>query len=202
MSSSRGIYVHQDNETRAKRVLNDHYVTPRRQAACFVQPNAHCPVCGARVYYYQNEYGSRVFFDDLGGDWPKHPCTDKRPPFRGPAATRVVPSDFVSARARGEIVTAALDAGIPLRGTVASDDWVLAQVTEVWLFAERKIVLANHLHFRGQQMTAFKCDDPDDIIDVDDIISIYRSSVSILDPVNFSKLVIAVEFWEPVPAGP
>ena len=39
-------------------------------------PNALCPVCGASVFYYQNRSGSRVFFDDLGWPWPKHPCTD------------------------------------------------------------------------------------------------------------------------------
>jgi len=33
-------------------------------------------VCGHLVFYYQNEFGSRVFFDDLAPDWPKHPCTD------------------------------------------------------------------------------------------------------------------------------
>lgn len=44
--------------------------------ASFVNPNANCPVCGASVFYYQNEHGSRVFFDELGPPWPKHPCTD------------------------------------------------------------------------------------------------------------------------------
>ena len=44
--------------------------------ARYVKPNATCPVCGADVYFYQNEYGSRVFFDELGPPWPKHPCTD------------------------------------------------------------------------------------------------------------------------------
>lgn len=48
----------------------------RSWSACFVAPNASCPVCSAKVYYYQNEYGSRVFFDELGWPWPKHPCTD------------------------------------------------------------------------------------------------------------------------------
>jgi len=46
-------------------------------------PNAACPVCGARVYFYQNEFGSRVFFDDLGPPWPKHPCTDNAPDIIG-----------------------------------------------------------------------------------------------------------------------
>ena len=50
----------------------------RRVTACFVTPNATCPVCGDRVFYYQNENGSRVFFDELGPPWPKHPCTDTR----------------------------------------------------------------------------------------------------------------------------
>jgi hypothetical protein len=40
-----------------------------------VQPNADCPVCGRPVFFYQNAFGSRVFFDELGPPWPKHPCT-------------------------------------------------------------------------------------------------------------------------------
>lgn len=42
----------------------------------WVNPTAHCPECGADVFFYSNEYGSRVYFDDLGPPWPKHPCTD------------------------------------------------------------------------------------------------------------------------------
>lgn len=42
----------------------------------YVNPNARCPVCGAEVYFYQSPYGGRVFFDELGPPWPKHPCTD------------------------------------------------------------------------------------------------------------------------------
>ncbi len=40
-------------------------------------PNARCPVCGELVFYYCNEYGSSVFFDELGPPWPKHPCTNR-----------------------------------------------------------------------------------------------------------------------------
>ncbi len=39
-------------------------------------PNAECPVCGQLVYFVQLENGGRVFFDELGPPWPKHPCTD------------------------------------------------------------------------------------------------------------------------------
>ena len=42
----------------------------------YVNPNARCPVCGESVYFYQSPNGGRVFFDELGPPWPKHPCTD------------------------------------------------------------------------------------------------------------------------------
>lgn len=48
----------------------------RTATASFVNPNAECPVCGAQVFFYRNEFGSQVYFDELGPPWPKHPCTD------------------------------------------------------------------------------------------------------------------------------
>lgn len=42
----------------------------------YVNPNATCPICGASVFFYQSPYGGRVFFDELGPPWPKHPCTN------------------------------------------------------------------------------------------------------------------------------
>lgn len=51
-------------------------------AARFITPNATCPECGADVFFYQNEHGSRVYFDDVGPPWPKHPCTDHPAPSR------------------------------------------------------------------------------------------------------------------------
>jgi hypothetical protein len=45
-----------------------------------VDPHAQCPVCGAAVFFYSNESGSRVYFDDLGPPWPKHPCMDTSSP--------------------------------------------------------------------------------------------------------------------------
>ena len=29
----------------------------------YVNPNAHCPVCGCPVYFYRSPYNGRVFFD-------------------------------------------------------------------------------------------------------------------------------------------
>lgn len=45
--------------------------------ARYINPNADCPVCGLPVFFYQNEHGSRVYFDELGPPWPKHLCTDQ-----------------------------------------------------------------------------------------------------------------------------
>lgn len=45
-------------------------------AASYVNPDAECPVCHQRVFFYRSPHGGRVFFDDLGWPWPKHPCTD------------------------------------------------------------------------------------------------------------------------------
>lgn len=42
----------------------------------YVNPNALCPICRERVFFYQSPYGGRVYFDELGPPWPKHPCTN------------------------------------------------------------------------------------------------------------------------------
>ena len=57
----------------AKATLADFGV--KSATACYVNPNANCPVCGEQVYFYSNDYGSRVYFDELGPPWPKHGCT-------------------------------------------------------------------------------------------------------------------------------
>ena len=42
----------------------------------WIDPSARCPICGAEIFFYSNDFGSRVYFDDLGWPWPKHPCMD------------------------------------------------------------------------------------------------------------------------------
>jgi hypothetical protein len=47
--------------------------------ASYVNTNARCPECGARVIFSRSPYDGRVFFDPpLGPPWPKHWCTDSR----------------------------------------------------------------------------------------------------------------------------
>lgn len=91
-----GFPVTQSPEQADKRTRPDHPVIIRphrmcnRQAASkpatrptrlprssgLVRPNAVCPAWGARVYFYSNEYGSRVYFGEVGPPWPKHSCTN------------------------------------------------------------------------------------------------------------------------------
>ena len=67
----------------------------------YINPNARCPVCGASVYFYQSPYGGRVFFDELGPPWPKHPCTDNP----------IVRHHFSSADGRARILAAVAKLG-------------------------------------------------------------------------------------------
>ena len=57
----------------------------------YVNPNAHCPVCGRSVFFYRSPYGGRAFFDDLGWPSPKHGCTDNRGEPRRAARNSMVP---------------------------------------------------------------------------------------------------------------
>lgn len=60
------------------------------QSTRLVRPNAVCPACGAQVNFYSNEHGSRVYFDEVGPPWPRHPCTDNYRPdtSSGPSSSR------------------------------------------------------------------------------------------------------------------
>jgi len=60
----------------------------RTTVASYVNPNAHCPVCGAEVFFYRSPYNGRVYFDELGWPWPKHGCTDTSSVPRGAAPRR------------------------------------------------------------------------------------------------------------------
>ncbi len=42
----------------------------------YTVPNASCPRCLARVFFYRSPFGGSVYFDELGPPWPKHPCMD------------------------------------------------------------------------------------------------------------------------------
>jgi hypothetical protein len=58
--------------------LNLKWISKQVYHPCYINPNAKCPVCGVSVYFFQSQYGGKVFFDDLWPEWTKHPCTDNR----------------------------------------------------------------------------------------------------------------------------
>lgn len=52
----------------------------------FTRPT-RCETCDKECFYYENEFGSRVFFDELGPPWPKHDCIERqqkrpKPPYQ------------------------------------------------------------------------------------------------------------------------
>ena len=61
---------------RSRLLQSVHWPGTQARYESYVNPNARCPVCGASVFFYQSPYGGRVFFDEMGPPWPKHPCTD------------------------------------------------------------------------------------------------------------------------------
>jgi hypothetical protein len=67
------------------------------EAGHYTNPNASCPVCGVRVFFYQAPDGGRVFFDELGPPWPKHPCTDN--------SESVIGKRHISSKATSEVRT-------------------------------------------------------------------------------------------------
>lgn len=49
----------------------NHYNDPERKTY-----KCSCRYCARDVVYHQNEYGSRVFFEDFGKPWDKHYCRE------------------------------------------------------------------------------------------------------------------------------
>ncbi|MCU7550412.1 hypothetical protein OCK74_14925 [Chitinophagaceae bacterium LB-8] len=70
-----GIQIFNSHTIQRKNIHSVEYFNECKYTS-YVNPNARCPVCGYPVYFYKSENGGRVFFDELGPPWPKHPCTD------------------------------------------------------------------------------------------------------------------------------
>ena len=73
--------------------------SPFESSESYVNPNAHCPVCGDQVFFYRSSFGGRVFFDNLGWPWPKHPCTDN-PQSQSGIVRSATPSRLTTFRAK------------------------------------------------------------------------------------------------------
>jgi hypothetical protein len=162
----------------------------RSISGCFVNPNAKCPVCGAGVFFYANEHGSRVFFDDLGPPWPKHPCTD-------------IPRDYIPRstlpvrRTRGsmqELISAANVAGLftnRVFGRRVADEWSMLVVLVVDRTDDENTVTAEFLDSREGETTKFACQSELPVLEQGDFITMKGDQVSFvlkdsLWPVTFT----------------
>ena len=170
---------------------------PRGGAACFVNPNARCPECDAPVFYYANEYGSRVFFDDLGPPWPKHPCTDRSPPPRGRTNTKPP----LTTRPRGlmqELTAAASAVGL-YRGQRIRDgvsqEWTLLEIEFFFRQGFNNRVIARFIKAIDEIRAYFTFNSANEMISVGDIVSIRQSELSLWDGTKQRPRSYQVEFY-------
>ena len=132
----------------------------RGAKGCFVNPNARCPVCSVPVFYYQNSFGSKVYFDDLGPPWPKHPCTD-----HPPAGNKVVHPEWkpITLRKKGEvqeIIASANILGLMRQkqfGLLQRDEWTLLVIEEVVRTGDLNKIRASLIDTREAQSINFTC---------------------------------------------
>jgi hypothetical protein len=106
----------------------------------YVNPNARCPVCGEAVFFYRSPYGGRVFFDDLGPPWPKHPCTDN-PVQRSSSAPVLPPMYAVRRPIRSGKFPIDWQPFVPLKSEVSGSGVVFSVNTLITKTAGSKIVV-------------------------------------------------------------
>jgi hypothetical protein len=181
----------------------------RGKQGCFVTPNAKCPVCGVPVFYYQNAFGSRVFFDDLGPPWPKHPCTDN--PMNSLSGVAWAP---IARRKKGEIqelIAAGNATGLFQQkrfGQLTASEWTLLVVEDVLRSGEREVVRAAIIDSAEPKLVQFSCFSPTLVFNLGDFVSKRGSEFSFFDrsnmqTVNFrdgARLSFGLETKEPVVA--
>lgn len=156
----------------------------RGAQGCFVNPNAKCPVCGVPVFFYQNSLGSRVYFDDLGPPWPKHPCTDNLLPRRGIVHAPWKP---ITRRTKGEIreiIEEANKTGL-LRnkrfGEYTSMEWSLVLVEEVQRSGDLNTVSGCHIESSEHQSIKFSCYSEQPLFEPGDFVSVRDREFSFFD---------------------
>ncbi|WP_240230046.1 hypothetical protein [Devosia lacusdianchii] len=142
----------------------------RSIAGCYVNPNANCPVCGAAVFFYANASGSKVYFDDLGPPWQKHPCTDnprrtirEHPAFAGGPVRR-------AAGITQELVEAARTAGA-FHASAGVGRWHLLVVVAVERRGKSIRLLTEHLASDDAQRVWISCISDEPLFEVGDFLS-------------------------------
>ena len=153
-------------------------------SGCYLSPNARCPICAASVFFYANRFGSRVYFDDIGPPWPKHPCTDK-PRYQSGAIE--IPSTIVK-RTRGlaaELLNAARGAG----HNVEDNPWRMMQVEDATADASGTKLRLKGLLLDDDVLLLSVADGKG--ISKGDVLSVGDGKISYFDMTVFEPRVIA-----------
>lgn len=156
---------------------------PRGGAACFVNPNARCPVCDAPVFYYQNEYGSRVFFDDLGPPWPKHGCTDNTE--RKGTSTLVSKPTRRNAGLIAELIEAASEVGLRNAQSFHNfrilQQWSLVEIISIIRQGFKNQINGRFIEVKDERNVYFAFELAKEMISIGDIVSIREHELSLWD---------------------
>lgn len=180
----------------AERILRDGQAS-RGYSSCFVNPNATCPVCKGAVFYYQNDRGSRVFFDHLGPPWPKHGCTDN--PRLSVSAISARPQP----RMRGlrlELAEAATFLGIYDGGRYHQSgypiDWQVIEILSVVRSGWELSLTGRLIEMADEPIVYFSITCSDDIIAVGDVVSGAYSIISAFHPGKLMPRSYRVTWFE------
>lgn len=185
MSRSRQQTFEQSFRVRdAEHLLQRHHV--RSRIACYVNPNAICPVCSQTVFFYANAAGSRVFFDDLGPPWPKHPCTDQ-----ATGATRTTLR--IERRSSGlirELVDAASATGMLDRtlGTRSNATYTPIVVLVVVQGKDSATITGEYIDSVAREGFQATVRASDIALSVGDIIGVQNGVVSFIDPITLQPM--------------
>lgn len=187
LKSARPAYSEQEKHN-AKQTLNSYGASS--YSRCFVSPNAVCPVCGQSVFYYSNSFGSRVFFDELGKPWSKHPCTDSDRTKSSTAKERPV----IRSRLEIEKILKAeekIDQRIlPASKKAKKNSWNLALVVEVeFSNFEMSVLIEDLLAKKHQHRFLIYCDQQ--LLYTGDFVSWRKNVFSFLNPVTLEDMKVA-----------
>ncbi len=184
------------SERDARRCLRE-FGANSYSSSCFVQPNAKCPVCGSTVFFYANSYGSRVYFDDLGPPWPKHPCTDHR--LQNEHTVRNV-CPAITPRKRGEkveLVEAASSLGI-YRGISKHDpnsEWRHVVVDQIDRNGWEVNVWGRITDAIDDIPIQFEFTSSEEVVSIGSIVLIRNSEMSLIHPQRIEPRDYKIRNW-------
>ena len=167
-------------------------------SGCYVNPNARCPACGAPVFFYANASGSRVYFDDLGPPWPKHPCTD-HPRYKPRPSTEAISAP--TRRARGQVIellSAAHTAGLSRHkvfGRRRPEEWTLVVVQSVERRGDENKVEGELLDSDTAESFRFMCRSAKPLFEAGDFVSVRGSEISFVDRDTLQPVAFASGAW-------